>query len=268
MGDYIDRGIHFREVVELVMAMQRAGSAIALMGNHEYNALCFHTEIGGGQYLRAHSNKNIAQHCATLVSFGLDSFLKEALDWFYTLPVFWEDAALRVVYACWDPHHLDFLRQRLVDKRFTPELLPESAEKKSDFYEAIETVLKGREMPLPDGRSFADKDLNRRNEIRVKWWEHPEGRSFRDYAVKIEKGYEDLHEPIPTDITTGPIYGDFEKPVFLGHYWIENPTPELQKHNVCCLDYSVAKKGKLVAYRFNGETELNPDRFVFVISEK
>lgn len=268
VGDYIDRGIHSRQVVELVMAMQRAGSAIALMGNHEYNALCYHTEIGEDEYLRNHSSKNIAQHCATLVSFGQEGFLKEALEWFYTLPVYWEDASLRVVHACWDPHHLDILRKHLVDNRFTPEVLPASADKKSDFYDAVEVVLKGRELELPKGRSFLDKDDHKREEIRVKWWEHPEGRSYRDYAVKIEKGYEDLHDPVPTDKHIGSIYGDEEKPVFFGHYWLENPTPELQKHNVCCLDYSVAKKGKLVAYRFNGETELNPDRFVSVISEK
>jgi hypothetical protein len=35
--------------------------------------------------------------------------------------------------------------------------------------------------------------------------------------------------------------------------------------NVACLDYSVAKPGgKLVAYRWDGESRLEPDRFVWV----
>lgn len=42
VGDYIDRGPKIRETLEIVKQMADNGSAIALMGNHEYNALCFH----------------------------------------------------------------------------------------------------------------------------------------------------------------------------------------------------------------------------------
>jgi len=44
-------------------------------------------------------------------------------------------------------------------------------------------------------------------------------------------------------------YSVNEKPVFFGHYWL-NGTPELYLRNICCLDYSVAQNGYLVAYRF------------------
>ena len=37
LGDYIDRGSQSREVIDLVRAMRDAGSAVALMGNHEFN---------------------------------------------------------------------------------------------------------------------------------------------------------------------------------------------------------------------------------------
>jgi hypothetical protein len=54
-----------------------------------------------------------------------------------------------------------------------------------------------------------------------------------------------------------------KKNVFFGHYWlIGNPTPH--KINVCCLDYSVAKGGKLVAYRYNNELNLENSKIVFV----
>lgn len=42
VGDYIDRGPKIRETLQIVRAMVDSGNAIALMGNHEYNALCFH----------------------------------------------------------------------------------------------------------------------------------------------------------------------------------------------------------------------------------
>ncbi len=53
------------------------------------------------------------------------------------------------------------------------------------------------------------------------------------------------------------------RPLFVGHYWeTGNPTP-LAK-NVACVDYSVAKNGRLVAYRWEGEDELDPKRFLWV----
>ena len=42
VGDFIDRGPKIRETLAIVKAMVESGNAIALMGNHEYNALCFH----------------------------------------------------------------------------------------------------------------------------------------------------------------------------------------------------------------------------------
>lgn len=59
-------------------------------------------------------------------------------------------------------------------------------------------------------------------------------------------------------------YGHAEKPVFLGHYWLEGkPTPLAE--NIACLDYSVAKKGgKLAGYRWEGERAIDPPKFVAV----
>ena len=45
LGDYIDRGSQVRETVNLVRAMRDAGSAVVLMGNHEFNALSFGTRM-------------------------------------------------------------------------------------------------------------------------------------------------------------------------------------------------------------------------------
>ena len=38
VGDYIDRGPAIRETLQIVKSMTDSGHAIALMGNHEYNA--------------------------------------------------------------------------------------------------------------------------------------------------------------------------------------------------------------------------------------
>ncbi len=43
LGDYIDRGPQNRRVIEIARSMTEKGRAIALMGNHEFNAICYHT---------------------------------------------------------------------------------------------------------------------------------------------------------------------------------------------------------------------------------
>jgi hypothetical protein len=50
-------------------------------------------------------------------------------------------------------------------------------------------------------------------------------------------------------------------PVFIGHYWMSG-RPELQSPKVACVDYSAAKDGPLVAYRWNGEQDLDAANFV------
>jgi hypothetical protein len=56
-------------------------------------------------------------------------------------------------------------------------------------------------------------------------------------------------------------------PVFFGHYWLDPcimGNPQAQTEQICCLDYSVAKKGLLVAYCWDGENVLNKEKFVWV----
>ena len=75
LGDFIDRGEDLREhrmVMDTVMPMVNNGFAQAVMGNHEFNALAFHTEADG-KPLRLHSDKNLKQHRAFLNEYGEDS---------------------------------------------------------------------------------------------------------------------------------------------------------------------------------------------------
>ena len=63
--------------------------------------------------------------------------------------------------------------------------------------------------------------------------------------------------PVPEGI---PFYNTNAKPCFLGHYWLKGG-PEPLACNVACLDSSVAKEGKLVAYRWQGESMLIKENF-------
>lgn len=56
LGDLIDRGPQNQKVLQLVRSMEQAGSGRVILGNHEYNALCFHTKNPAtGKPLREHS---------------------------------------------------------------------------------------------------------------------------------------------------------------------------------------------------------------------
>jgi len=261
LGDFIDRGEHLaqhKELLTIVMPMVQNGHALAVMGNHEFNALAYHTKVNG-LFLRPHTEKNRKQHKAFLNEFDEDSEAKnEVLDFFYELPMWLELDGLRVVHACWDYDAVEFLRTREGSK-MTPDLLARASTEGTPEFEAVETLLKGHEIPLPDGVNFADKDGNIREWIRVQWWKR-EATALGDIALPfgIELG-DAANLPVPQGI---PKYDASDKPCFIGHYWLSGD-PEPLAANVACLDYSVAKNGKLVAYRWSGEAVLEKDNFVF-----
>ncbi|TDQ33371.1 metallophosphoesterase [Zeaxanthinibacter enoshimensis] len=258
VGDYIDRGPKIRETLHIVRPMVENGHAIALMGNHEYNALCFHQEEREGGHLRRHSIKNILQHYETLQQFkNRQDEYDNHLEWFKTLPLFYENENFRAVHACWDPVHIKYLKGRLPDARLTDELLHESVNKDSALHKAVEVTLKGQELSLPSGLTFQDKDGFFRTEIRSKWWENPVNATYSSISVHKD---DQLPEIVIEHNNGLDYYSENEKPVFFGHYWLKG-TPELQKMNVCCLDYSVAKQGELVAYTFKGERTLSNSNF-------
>ena len=59
LGDYIDRGPEQRESVNIVRSMVETGNALAIMGNHEFNAIGFSTLASDGKsFLRPHTDQN------------------------------------------------------------------------------------------------------------------------------------------------------------------------------------------------------------------
>ncbi len=174
----------------------------------------------------------------------------------------YETDTLRAVHACWDHNNIEYLRKTLIKNRLTDELIYQSVEKGTKLYEAIDETLKGKEMEMPEGISFIDKDGTKRTEIRIKWWENPLLMNYRSISVEPIDNLPEQPINFPGS-DSADFYNDNEKPVFFGHYWLRGQ-PSLYKDNICCLDYSIAKKGKLVAYRHDGEKKLDPENFVFV----
>lgn len=263
LGDFIDRGSHQRRVVNLVRPMIDNRIAYAVMGNHEYNAIAYYTPRTGGGYLRERSRKNSHQHQAFLDEYEDEQGKwAETIEWFKTLPLWLDLEGLRIVHACWDQIAIDrILAFQNGSNLLGDELLHASAEPSAWEYQAVDTLLKGKEIHLPDGAHFHDKDGNRRHDIRVRWWDN--ANTYRETYM----GPESARTHIPNDPIEGDHmieYGLTEKPVFLGHYWLEGKPCPLAA-NIACLDYSVAKPGgKLVAYRWDGESVIDASKFVAV----
>src|SRR3569623_1974462 len=88
VGDFIDRGLRVRDTLHLVRAMIEAGEAVALMGNHEFNAVCYHTPDGAGGHLRSHGERHEHQHRTTLSEFaGREAEWQDWLAWIKGLPM-------------------------------------------------------------------------------------------------------------------------------------------------------------------------------------
>ena len=257
VGDFIDRGPEIRRTLQIVRGMIDAGTARAVMGNHELNALLYHTKGPEGEWLRAHNKKNATQHRATLDQIALSdpAEWKNWLNWMLKLPLWLDLGSCRIVHAAWDDERVQSLGNRGI---LTKRNLIEVGNRHTQEDKAVDFLLKGPEYKL--GRGTVGHERKR---VRAKWW------------IPIRPGMTHAKAAMPVGKIRGnggvpqgfalPGYNLSERPVFFGHYWLK---PRANKKpfdsNVACLDYSAAKGGPLVAYRFDGELSLSPDKFVVV----
>ncbi len=278
LGDFIDRGPKQVETVGIVRAMVEAGSAQAVMGNHELNAIAWFMPDPDQpeEYLRSHrslryGNKNYLQHKAFLDEVDGTPLHSEVIDWFLTLPLWLDLPELRVVHACWHPRYMDYLAPRLsANRRLDAQLMvhacrePEDEREKDSpeptIFKAVEALVKGVEIPLPPPHTFKDKDGHERSRVRVRWWD-TEAVTYSQAAMLPDEERQALPDlPIPEHARLGH---DEQKPLFVGHYWLQG-TPRPLSDKVVCVDYSIGKGGKLVAYRWDGESVLDASKFHWV----
>lgn len=261
VGDYIDRGPAIRETLNIVRTMVENNHAIALMGNHEYNALAYDHRLPGGSYLRNHSDKHYKQHEATLIQFAdhADEW-HSYLQWFHTLPLFMDEPGFRAIHACWDEQHIAWLKKN-GHYTLNEQLLVDSHQRGSVAYTVINDSIKGKEFNIPSGFSWPDKDGNMRKENRIKWWVSSEGSTYNEFLFDCPV---ELQNEIIDEEVNAVVYPADAPPVFFGHYWMNSPFPQIQTGNVACLDYSIAKDGILTSYRWHGESMINSEHFMYV----
>jgi hypothetical protein len=273
VGDLIDRGEHQLQVLQTVKAMVDAGAAHIVMGNHEFNAIAWatnHPETG--RPLREHTAHNETQHEAFL------ALPKEEqayyVEWFTTLPLWLDLGAIRVVHACWHRESMDVVMAATQGsgRLSTLELLVEANREGSDLYNAVEVLLKGPEIPLPEHgmEPYWDHKANKpRTDARIRWWDHeastlPEVAELRTAKSKNGDDYPTYERREVNDPTyLGYVYTD-QVPLFYGHYWREWAPTHRDEWTTytACVDFSAVRGGTLVAYRWSGEPEIQWQNYI------
>ena len=268
LGDIIDRGPRIRESLHIVYDMVRAGQALCLMGNHEFNALgwCTPAPAGSGkQFVREHNPRHTRLIHETLEQFAhYPDEWREFVQWFYDMPLFVDAGRFRVVHACWDADVIATLRAQFPDGCIDEHFLQAAAEPESFASMSFNRLLRGTDMRLPDGMTLTGGDGLTRSFFRTKFWED-DPKTYGDIVFQPDALPERVARKPLSPSEKGALlrYGIEEPMLFVGHYW-RSGKPAPIRPNLACLDYSAVLYGKLVAYRLDQEKRLDPHKFVWV----
>lgn len=248
LGDIVDGGPEVVKTFLMVKAMVEKGYAFMIMGNHEINLLAINTK-SGSSWLRERSNSKLKQ-CVKSLDLLFSPEVKDHMNFIKSLPFYVETKNFRAVHACWDKPSISILDQLLnPDKTISQNEFELMFLNKGGFaYDAMEKVLKGLEVHLPDSQVYTDKYGKKRDHARFIWWDKNQ----------------DLE--IPTNGSIAIPYDKYSDPkiVLFGHYWRKG-TPLVNDPYTLCLDYSAMANGVLTAYRYSsGDTTLFPDKILFL----
>ncbi len=270
LGDLLDRGSQIRQTLAIVRDMAEAGFAHCVMGNHEYYALAWHLPApasSGQLFVREHNSRHAGLWQQTAEQFAAyPQEWQEYLDWFAQLPLFLEGDNFRVVHACWDSRLINLLKQEFGSGKVSRDFIRQSAMADSFSFLVMNRLLRGINVPLPDGMVLLGQDGLQRQSFRAKFWrEQQEAKTFADLVFQPDPIPQKLaQQPLPKGFLEQFHQYDASQPnLFVGHYWRKGK-PELILPNLACLDYSAVNGGKLVAYRYDQEQRLDANKFVWV----
>lgn len=267
VGDFVDRGPENLRACRIVEAMQEAGSCVAVMGNHDLNAVCLATPdpASPGEHLRPHTPHNLQQTAATRAEMERDpEETRIVLNWLRQLPLWLELDGLRIVHAGWSLSSMEKLRPWIDERRaLTDEGLVRAARKGDPVRHAREMLLNGLEANLPNNMQWLDQESGKeRSEVRLPWW--LAGDSELTWRVAADLVPNEARSKLPDTPLPEGILGERDndsRPIFFGHYSMGWELPFLTPIHAC-VDASIAWGGRLAAYRFSGERELRQEQFV------
>lgn len=263
LGDIIDAGGATRvsddvAVLTRVRDLVDTGKAVAVMGNHELNAILYHTVGADRVPLRERSEKNRAQDRSFVQQLGTATpQAHEWIDWFLNLPLWRDLDGLRLVHACWSQPDIDLIAERRPDGRITRADLPEIATEETPFARAVKNLVTGPEVRLEPSAhpGFHDAGGHRRNHVRIAWWRSGT-RTWRDAALSVPRPEELPAGDVPSSREVA-FYPQDAPPVIVGHYKMTGES-RIESDNAACLDYPQST----CVYRWRGESALTEENLV------
>lgn len=264
VGDFINRGSEIRKTIRIVQTMVEEGNAMAILGNHEINAIIYHLKDKQGSLLVKKPSKYYLALYKTINEFSMNQAeWNEALQWMRTLPLFLDLGEIRVVHACWSGDAVKVAQSIYTEgkiKRKAFRTIYKKAE--DDITKSVWLLTKGVYLRMPaDLRVRNNKGVTPRM-IRMEWWDAPENKTFNQLSFESKFSLPEYTVPREILPKTFP-YPEDAPPVFFGHY-CRGTGPFILKDNVCCVDSCVTGSGVLTAYRWDGEKQLSAEKMVQV----
>ena len=262
IGDFISRGPDSRGVLTLIRSMVENKTGYAILGNHELNAIGYFTLSKSGKSITqlAPSNKKQMENIREQFK-GEPDLLIDYIKWLRRLPFFLNLGSIRVVHAYWNDKHVQTIEKSITEGKLTKKLIKEIFRTESEFSVAVRQTTRGIEINLPKNLIIKDDKNIRRTNFRIKWWESPHGKTFRELSFGNRFILPNYTVPLQI-LFPFSVYEANQPILFFGHYCISSGHL-IMKPNVCCVDNCLAGFGRLAAYRWNGEKDLTETNFVF-----
>jgi hypothetical protein len=252
LGDYINRGPDSLAVVDLIIKMQRAGNAYALMGNHEFNFLAYHFKDKAGIFFRPNTETYYGYISASKKPIDESGRLIEILNWMQDLPLIITGEYFTAVHAQWSQQYEEVISYSGLKKM--DENSMRYIHQNNELLNPVSEVLKGKEIELNNDFDLKYGLTLKNKKFRFLWWKTNRTNKLKDWMDVPNEFKNILIEK--EDLLDFENISDQNKPIFFGHYWLNPIEFGLQSDKWCCLDYSVANGGFIGAYRFNNELNL------------
>lgn len=109
LGDLVDRGPDSPAVIDIVMTLVENGRAQCILGNHELNILLDRPMHGNGWMIQPNAKEKDGELHSRIAT---DTEKQRYREFFEQLPVVLENAALRIVHACWNETAIEHIRTK------------------------------------------------------------------------------------------------------------------------------------------------------------
>ena len=226
MGNLIDSGPDFQGdqlgLLQLVESLVVQNHACCLLGENEFNAIGWATELGPGESARADSVHNFMQHQRFLemLGEGSDQHLYW-INWFKKLPFFIDFQSVFAIHACWDDPALNAIEPYLNnDNSLKEEYWANAFDPDHALFGSCETLLKGAPYSSAKGEPLFD--------ITAEWW--------------------CVYEHV--------------KPVVIGHYSLTGLPEVQSKNVICVDYNAAAVDNPLVSFEVSLSESEHPYKFI------